>query len=108
MTHSPSSQTNNSSNSTQSWSRLGGLIRYDERKWKRLKRLALDSLPSPHSRRAYETALDHFLGWYHAEARPPISKALVNIYRVELEAAGLSGSTINQRLSAIRKLMWEA
>ncbi len=36
------------------------------------------------------------------------TKASVNAYRVSLEARGLSASTINQRLSAIRKLAVEA
>jgi len=30
----------------------------------RLKALVLDSVTSPNSRRAYEKALDDFLGWY--------------------------------------------
>jgi len=73
-----------------------------------LKSLALDSLTSPHSRRAYASALDDFLAWYRAASRPPISKAVVNAYKAQLEAAGLSASTINGRLCALRKLVWEA
>ena len=37
---------------------MGELIRYDQRRWEQWKRLALDSVTSPHSRRAYETALE--------------------------------------------------
>lgn len=87
---------------------MGELIRYDRRHWEKLRALALDSVTSPHSRRAYESALDNFLAWYHAESRPPVSKAVVNAYKAQLEAAGFSASTINVRLCAIRKLVSEA
>src|SRR5262249_15272392 len=43
-----------------------------------------------------------------AESRPHISKAVVNSYKVQLGSAGLSASTINVRLCAIRKLVSEA
>ena len=87
---------------------MGELIRYDRRHWERLKALAIDSVRSPHSRRAYASALDNFLAWYHAESRPPVSKAVVNAYKGQLEAAGFSASTINVRLCALRRLVSEA
>src|SRR5690348_15253638 len=87
---------------------MGDLIRYEPAQWQKLKALALDSVTSTHSRRAYGTALDGFHVWYHAESRPPVSKAVVNAYKAQLGAAGLSASTINVRLSAIRKLVSEA
>jgi site-specific recombinase XerD len=87
---------------------MGDLIRYDQGRWDKWKCLALDSVTSPHSRRAYETALDHFDAWYYAEPRPPFSKAVVNAYKVELETAGFSASAINLRLCALRKLVSEA
>jgi len=87
---------------------MGELVRYDQAGWEKLKALALDSVTSPYSRRAYASALNDFLTWYRAESRPPISKAAVNAYKAHLEAAGLSASTINVRLSAVRKLIAEA
>src|SRR5260370_28967412 len=87
---------------------MGDLIRYDQRHWEELKRLALDSVRSPHTKRAYATGLYHFFAWYHAEPRPPLSKAVVNAYKVGLEMAGFSASAINVRLSALRKLVSEA
>jgi len=87
---------------------MGELVQYDVGNWERLKALALDSVTSPHSRRAYGTALNDFLAWYRAETRPPISKAVVNAYKAHLEATGLAAATINVRLSAIRKLIAEA
>lgn len=87
---------------------MSQLVRYDRTEWEKVKALALDSVTSPHSRRAYESALNDFLAWYRAESRPPISKAVVNAYKVRLQAARLSASTINVRLSAVRKLVAEA
>jgi len=67
----------------------------------RLKALVLDSVTSPNSRRAYDKALDDFLGWYRQTPRGPFRKAVVQEYRVKLEADGLAASTINVRLAAI-------
>lgn len=74
----------------------------------RIKALVLDTLPSLESQRAYGQALDDFFRWCEAEAIDGFTKAAVNAYRVSLEARHLSASTINQRLSAIRKLAVEA
>jgi len=87
---------------------MGELVKYEPGQWEKLKSLALDSVTSPHSKRAYESALNHFLAWYHSEFRPPISKAVVNAYKAQLEEAGLSASTINVRLAAVRRLVCEA
>src|SRR3981081_2458862 len=62
---------------------MGELIKYELGQWERLKSLALDSVTSPHSKRAYESALDHFLAWYHSQSRPPICKAMVNAYKAQ-------------------------
>jgi integrase/recombinase XerD len=70
--------------------------------------LVLDSLTSPHSRRAYRRALVDFLTWWAAQGRPPMSKALVQQFKRRLQDEGLAPSTINQRLSAVRKLAQEA
>jgi site-specific recombinase XerD len=87
---------------------MGELIRYNADAWEGLKALVLDSVASPHSKRAYSGGLDAFLSWYRIEFRGPVSKAVVHAYKVELERSGLSASTINQRLAAIRKLVSEA
>jgi len=70
--------------------------------------LVLDSLTSKHSKRAYERALIDFLAWHAEQGRPPLSKALVQRYKTRLQADGLAPSTVNLRLSAIRKLALEA
>lgn len=80
--------------------------------WTRLKGLVLDSVTSPHSKRAYEQALDAFQGWCAqtgvTRGYAGFTKATVQAYRSALEAAGLAASSINVRLSAIRKLAAEA
>lgn len=67
----------------------------------------LDSLDSPHSRRAYERHLREFIAW-HGTTGHPLSKATVQRYTAGLRESGLSPATINQRLCAIRKLAEEA
>ena len=70
--------------------------------------LVLDGLTSEHSRRAYGRALTDFLTWWIGQGKPPMSKATVQSYKVMLQGDGLAPSTINLRLSAIRKLAQEA
>jgi site-specific recombinase XerD len=76
--------------------------------WLRLKFLALDGLTSAHSRRAYSNALEDFQQWCGANAADGFTKATVQRYRAALEERGLAPSSINVRLSAIRKLAAEA
>lgn len=70
--------------------------------------LVLDGLDSEHSRRAYGRALADFLEWHSEQGRPPLSKALIQRYKAQLQAAGLGAASINLRLSALRKLATEA
>jgi site-specific recombinase XerD len=70
--------------------------------------MVLDGLPSEHSRRAYERALLDFFNWHRDVGRPQLNKAVVQRYAAELREAGMAASSINQRLSAIRKLAAEA
>jgi site-specific recombinase XerD len=83
------------------------IVVHDER-WAAITELVTDGLTSDHSRRAYERAINDFLAWIDAAGRPGLTKATVNKYRAHLIARGLSASTINQRLSAIRRLATEA
>ena len=76
--------------------------------WHKLKALVLDSVSSPHTRRVYNLALDDFIEWYKRELRYGFSKATVSAWRASLEARRLGSSSINIRLSAIRKLAAEA
>ena len=46
--------------------------------WQRLKRLVLDSVSSPITRRVYNLGLDEFFEWYGCEPRPGFTKATVS------------------------------
>ncbi len=70
--------------------------------------LVLDGLTSDHSKRAYGKALIDFLEWYKQEGKPGLNKATVQRYKTILQEQGLAPSTINQRMSAVRKLAQEA
>ena len=76
--------------------------------WQRLKRLVLDSVSSPITKRVYNLGLDEFFAWYELEPRPGFSKSTVSAWRVALEARGLGSVSINVRITAVRKLAVEA
>jgi site-specific recombinase XerD len=76
--------------------------------WYAIIDLVTQSVDSPHSKRAYSRALIDFLDWYEANGRPGFTKATINAYRETMLQAGKSRSSINQALSAIRKLATEA
>jgi site-specific recombinase XerD len=76
--------------------------------WDRVKSFVLDALPSAHSRRIYARALDEFRAWAAQGAPEGFTKAAVQRYRAHLEALALAPSTINLRLTAVRKLAQEA
>src|SRR6516162_4459629 len=76
--------------------------------WQRLKRLVLDSVSSPITRRVYNLGLDEFFEWYGRGPRPGFTKATVAAWRVALEARGLGAVSINVRITAVRKLAVEA
>lgn len=69
--------------------------------------LVLDSVASPHTKRAYRRALRDFIEWFR-EQDQPFAKATVHRYRASLIERELGAANINQRLQAIRKLAREA
>src|ERR1700751_1344428 len=76
--------------------------------WQRLKRLVLDSVSSPITRRVYNLGLDEFFEWYGREPRHGFTQATVAAWRVALEARGLGAVSINVRITAVRKMAVEA
>ncbi len=72
-----------------------------------LRSLLCNSIVSSHIRRAYVKAFDDFVE-LSEESNRPVSRALVMEYRAAMIDQGLSASTINLRLGAIRKLIREA
>ena len=77
--------------------------------WRKLKSLVLDSVSSPITKRVCNLGLDEFIAWYIAEPRPAgFTKATVMAWRVALEARGLGATSIDVRITAVRKLAVEA
>jgi site-specific recombinase XerD len=76
--------------------------------WQKLKALVLDSVSSPITKRVYNLGLDEFFTWYGQEPRPGFTKATVSAWRVALEARRLDSTSINARITAVRKLAVEA
>jgi len=68
-----------------------------------LRRLVLDSVTAPISKLAYGRALDHLFSF---AAGRPLTRALLQEWKADME--GLAPSSINVRLSAVRKLIAEA
>ena len=69
----------------------------------RLRKMVLDAVPSSHSKRNYAKALDDLFQFC---ASRPLSRSLLMEWRAAMES--LSPSTINVRLSAVRKMIGEA
>src|SRR5258708_37184376 len=65
--------------------------------------MVLDSVASPHSKRNYAKALDDLFAFC---ASRPLSRSLLMEWRAGMES--MSPSTINVRLSAVRKMVGEA
>jgi len=70
--------------------------------------IVMDGVNSANSKRAYGHALESFFDWHTLNGRPTLNKATVQNYKAMLQARGLSAASINQQLSAIRKLASEA
>lgn len=72
-----------------------------------LRRMLRDAVVSSNSKRAYSKAFDDFFQLLD-ESGGPLCRALLMEYRARMVEAGLSPSTINLRLSAVRRLVLEA
>src|ERR1700731_3472112 len=72
-----------------------------------LREMVLNSVASEHSKRNYAKALDEIFALCEMRQQP-LSRALLMEYRAALVEKKLSASTVNVRLSAIRKLVDEA
>jgi hypothetical protein len=72
------------------------------------KRSVLNSLASLQSRRSYQHAMDEFIDWYCSEPRLALNRGVILRYRMQLETQQLAPATINVRLAAVRRLVYEA
>ena len=69
--------------------------------------LVCNAVTSTHTRRAYSRALTEFMAWHSSTGQSGFSKATVQAHVSALRDQGVSASSINQRLTAIRKLAAE-
>jgi len=69
--------------------------------------LVLNGVTSPDTQRSYRTGLRQFFTWLRSKPRQSFSKALVQEYRAHLLERKLSASSVNLRLSPLRKLARE-
>src|SRR5215471_10641874 len=74
----------------------------------RVESLVLDSVSSPKTKALYSRAIREFGSWYQAERPGPLCRATVLRYKATLETRNLSASSVNIRMSALRKLAFEA
>jgi hypothetical protein len=72
------------------------------------KKSVLDGPGSLQSRRSYRRAMDEFIDWYCSEPRLALNRGVVPRYRMQLESQQLAPATINVRLAAVRRLVYEA
>lgn len=70
--------------------------------------LVTNAVTSQHTKRAYGRALNEFMTWHVATGQNGLTKATVQAHVTALREKGVSASSINQRLTAIRKLAIEA
>jgi integrase len=75
--------------------------------FRELREMVLNSVASEHSKRSYAKALDEVFTLC-ANRSQGLSRALLMEYRAAMVEKQLSASTVNVRLSAVRKLVGEA
>src|ERR1035441_5461026 len=77
-----------------------------EQMWNAMRRLVLNGLSSPHTRRAYSQALGVFVIWFCSEPGRLLTRAVVQEYRVVLERKGLTRSEEHtSELQSLRHLV---
>jgi site-specific recombinase XerD len=72
---------------------------------KRRKALVLDSVSSPESKRIYGRGIDRFVAWLQQKGQTTgFTAAAVEAFQRDLTETGLSPSTVNMYVTAIRRL----
>jgi site-specific recombinase XerD len=69
--------------------------------------LVCNAVTSTHTKRAYSRALTDYMAWHATTGQNVFNKATVQAHVTALRSANVSASSINQRLTAIRKLAQE-
>jgi integrase len=73
-----------------------------------LPELTTKGLDSAHSRTAYHRAVVDFLNWHEENGKPALRLFTLEAYRQTLKDSGKGAANINQRLSAIRRMIRKA
>jgi len=73
-----------------------------------IKALVTNGLNSDYSRVMYAKALDDFLNWYQSQGIPGLNKSTIQAYKTHLQTLNYAPATINQKLTAVRRLAVEA
>src|SRR5882762_3726624 len=73
-----------------------------------VKTAVLNTLTSASGQRTYEHAIREFVAWYCSEPRLAFNRTVVLRYRVHLEQRRYAPATINLRLAAVRRIVYEA
>jgi hypothetical protein len=79
--------------------------------WEKLKKLVLDSVSSPITKRVYNMALNEFIEWFQQAPRPGFTKATVSTWRVWWEESArdpLSASKPSGALRVVSRGLQEA
>ncbi len=72
------------------------------------KAAVLNSLTSKSGQRTYDRAITDFVEWYCSEPRLAFNRTVVLRYRIFLEQKRYAPTTINLRLTAVRRVAFEA
>ncbi len=73
-----------------------------------LEKVLLNGVSNENTRRAYSRALQKFMAWYSTKGFADVSRQVMNQYRAELEASGAATASVNQELSALRRMLRNA
>jgi len=73
-----------------------------------VQKIVLNGLHSPHSKRVYRMAIQNFLAYWVEQGMPVPDKLFLQTYIFEKSDQGLSSSSLNLRLSAIKNFAREA
>jgi site-specific recombinase XerD len=76
--------------------------------WTAAVRAVLDNVANKTTRAMYSNAIGAFFRWVTSHGNPPVTESTCRSHLAYLQSEGYAPATLNQRLSAIRKLVGEA
>jgi site-specific recombinase XerD len=85
-----------------------GLVPVSRQSFEKILSIVVHAVRSTNSQRAYRRGLLDFLEWYQSSGQQGLNKAVVQEFLAELQKRGLAASSINLKLTAVRRLAAEA